>query len=466
MPYNNINELPNSIKNNLPKEAQQIFMAAFNNAIKEKDEEASMKIAWSAVKNVYEQDKDGKWIRTEKNYLQTNNISPEVLNKMLLRIKDILPEEAYNIWMKAYGLNLVFGSSKAMEMAWDTIYEDYEEDYKTGIWYKKEKNSLNPVLLKHKDDTYSIKNKPIGRIGDFSKGLNKPYEKSHFEQIIKNYIDNTIPIKANTFDHVESEVSGLPAVGWIENPRIEENTLIIDVKDIPKQAGEWLAKGYYKNTSSEIRWIGDNPHLVRVAFLGATIPNFTGLPTFDKAIESNAFDGIKDILEYNEIAIKTQEKREVKNMEKPKETKEEITGEKLELNHYKEENEKLSKELFDMTNNKIDIEKKFNEKVHELDKIVKEFNAFKAETRRKEFNAFCDDLKITDEETRKDIIEDLVNVSSYEKNDGIDYVAKKKELYKKLTKTMPKPPEGIIEKNAKEEDSILEKTLKAKGLLS
>ena len=393
MPYNNISELPDSIKNNLPKEAQQIFMAAFNNAFEDNDEETSIKIAWSAVKNVFEQDEDGNWI-------------------------------------------------------------------------KKEENSFSPTLYKNKDNTYSIKNKPIGRVGDFSKGLNKPYELTHFEQIIKNYVDNTIPIKANTFDHVESEISGLPAVGWIENPRIEENTLIIDVKDIPKQAGEWLEKGYYKNTSSEIRWIGEDPHLVRVAFLGATIPNFTGLPTFDKAIEGNAFEGVKDILEYNEIEIKKQEKREVKKMDKPKEPKEDITGEKLELNHYKEESEKLSKELFDMTNSKIDFEKKYNEKVLEMDKVVKEFNSFKAETRRKEFNTFCDELKIVDEETRKDIIEDLVNVSSYEKNDGIDYVAKKKELYKKLTNSMPKPPEGVIEKNAKENDSILEQTLRAKGLIS
>ena len=54
MPYNNISELPDSIKNNLPKEAQQIFMAAFNNAFEDNDEETSIKIAWSAVKNVFD----------------------------------------------------------------------------------------------------------------------------------------------------------------------------------------------------------------------------------------------------------------------------------------------------------------------------------------------------------------------------------------------------------------------------
>jgi cation transport regulator len=32
MPYNKISELPDSVKNALPKHAQEIYMAAFNNA--------------------------------------------------------------------------------------------------------------------------------------------------------------------------------------------------------------------------------------------------------------------------------------------------------------------------------------------------------------------------------------------------------------------------------------------------
>ena len=32
MPYDNINDLPESVKNNLPKHAQEIFKEAFNNA--------------------------------------------------------------------------------------------------------------------------------------------------------------------------------------------------------------------------------------------------------------------------------------------------------------------------------------------------------------------------------------------------------------------------------------------------
>ncbi len=77
MPYNKLSELPDSVKNNLPKEAQEIYKEAYNNAWEEyadpkdrKDQEASQeetahKVAWSAVKKKYV--KEGKkWVLKEK----------------------------------------------------------------------------------------------------------------------------------------------------------------------------------------------------------------------------------------------------------------------------------------------------------------------------------------------------------------------------------------------------------------
>jgi cation transport regulator len=64
MPYQQIDELPDSVKNHLPKHAQEIFLAAFNNAVKEYDEEeTAFKVAWSAVKRDYEKGEDGDWHR-------------------------------------------------------------------------------------------------------------------------------------------------------------------------------------------------------------------------------------------------------------------------------------------------------------------------------------------------------------------------------------------------------------------
>ena len=73
MPYDNLKDLPDSVRDNLPKHAQEIYRAAFNNAWDEyKDpedrrgdsdrEETAHSVAWAAVKQKYEKDPDtGKW---------------------------------------------------------------------------------------------------------------------------------------------------------------------------------------------------------------------------------------------------------------------------------------------------------------------------------------------------------------------------------------------------------------------
>jgi cation transport regulator len=73
MPYNSLDELPDSVRDNLPNHAQEIYMKAFNNAWDEyadpedrrgdaSREETSHKVAWAAVKNVYKKDEEnGEW---------------------------------------------------------------------------------------------------------------------------------------------------------------------------------------------------------------------------------------------------------------------------------------------------------------------------------------------------------------------------------------------------------------------
>lgn len=73
MTYKKIQELPDSVRDNLPKHAQEIYMEAYNSAWDQYDqpeerrgdasrEETAHKVAWSAVKRVYEKDdKSGRW---------------------------------------------------------------------------------------------------------------------------------------------------------------------------------------------------------------------------------------------------------------------------------------------------------------------------------------------------------------------------------------------------------------------
>jgi cation transport regulator len=73
MTYDKISELPDSVKDNLPKHAQEIYMEAYNSAWDQYEEpeerrgdasreETAHKVAWSAVKKKYEKDeKTGEW---------------------------------------------------------------------------------------------------------------------------------------------------------------------------------------------------------------------------------------------------------------------------------------------------------------------------------------------------------------------------------------------------------------------
>jgi cation transport regulator len=72
MPYDKIGDLPKSLRDNLPKHAQEIFKEAFDNAWNEYKkpqdrkgnatrEETSFKVAWAAVKQNYHKDKSGNW---------------------------------------------------------------------------------------------------------------------------------------------------------------------------------------------------------------------------------------------------------------------------------------------------------------------------------------------------------------------------------------------------------------------
>lgn len=69
MPYKSTADLPDSVRDNLPQHAQDIFMEAFNSAYDEYGdrgaegrEVTAFKVAWNAVKKKYRKnEKTGKW---------------------------------------------------------------------------------------------------------------------------------------------------------------------------------------------------------------------------------------------------------------------------------------------------------------------------------------------------------------------------------------------------------------------
>jgi cation transport regulator len=78
MPYERLNDLPESVRENLPDHAQEIYRAAFNSAWQQYDtpeerrsgrsrEETAHAVAWSAVEQKYQKDpQTGKWVEKEE----------------------------------------------------------------------------------------------------------------------------------------------------------------------------------------------------------------------------------------------------------------------------------------------------------------------------------------------------------------------------------------------------------------
>ena len=68
VPYEKLTDLPDSVRDNLPKHAQEIYQAAYNSAEEQYDEEDRRhRVAWAAVKQKYEKDEESEeWVPKEE----------------------------------------------------------------------------------------------------------------------------------------------------------------------------------------------------------------------------------------------------------------------------------------------------------------------------------------------------------------------------------------------------------------
>lgn len=73
MPYKDLSDLPENVRDNVPRHAQEIYKEAFNSAWEQYDEpeerrgdasreETAHKVAWAAVKREYEKNEKGRWV--------------------------------------------------------------------------------------------------------------------------------------------------------------------------------------------------------------------------------------------------------------------------------------------------------------------------------------------------------------------------------------------------------------------
>jgi cation transport regulator len=92
VPYKTNQELPEQLKA-LPGEAQTIFRKAFNASFAEYGEDSAHKIAWDAVKKVYEKDTEGNWKKKKQINAFVNIVCKKIEALSGIDILKLIPQE-------------------------------------------------------------------------------------------------------------------------------------------------------------------------------------------------------------------------------------------------------------------------------------------------------------------------------------------------------------------------------------
>lgn len=77
MPYHSNDDLPQDVQDALPNHGQEIYREAYNSAYDQYEdpqerrgdqsrEATAHQVAWSAVKNAYEKNDQGKWVQKDE----------------------------------------------------------------------------------------------------------------------------------------------------------------------------------------------------------------------------------------------------------------------------------------------------------------------------------------------------------------------------------------------------------------
>ena len=143
MPYK-LDKPPDKIKD-LPKDAQEVWIKAYNAAYKQydKDEEKSNKVAWSAVtKAGYEKNKQGKWVKVKKEGISVSKLQ-KFMESLIADAKSVwkskeAEQEKRDILSQAVGKSALFSRDSYVHAVFPDviIVRDYEQLKYFALEYK------------------------------------------------------------------------------------------------------------------------------------------------------------------------------------------------------------------------------------------------------------------------------------------------------------------------------------------
>jgi len=277
MPYSSNDELPKSVKV-LPSAAQTVWRNVMNDELKKgTSEESAIKIAWTAVKNGWEKNDKGEWVKKMKKELFQFKSVEDCPNG----IKN-LSKEAQKQWMEIANALLKAGDNKqyACSRAWLSIQEGWTKNDE-GEWGPNVPNIVTPQdipmfskELSLEDATKELKGVQVFETGTWNGGK---YTEKDLEEMVNNFGVVDAPLKIG--HDAKQKIAGQPAVGWITKLYKKGKKLYADIKGIPKTVYELIKKGAYKKRSAELYYnvvdsMGNKLNNVfgGLALLGAELP--------------------------------------------------------------------------------------------------------------------------------------------------------------------------------------------------
>jgi len=279
MPYDKLSDLPDSIKK-LPEDIQKKWMAVFNSVFdKKEDEGEAMAAANAAIKDLKTRDQDySVWTSMKARCNNPND-------------KDYA----------RYG-----GRGLSVCQRWRDSFDDFMSDMgyrKPGYTIERKNNNGNyePKNCVWVDRATQAKNRNYAKIYDFEAEI---FSVGNWNG--DNYTEKDLHGIVAAFKALKEEIKPMlklgrhenkfdPALGWIENVRVEGGKLYAKFIKVPQILYDAIKRELYKRISVEmnINYKGKStgqlyPYVLDgVAILGAAVPAVTNLADLTKYMTSS-----------------------------------------------------------------------------------------------------------------------------------------------------------------------------------
>ncbi len=194
---------------------------------------------------------------------------------------ELIPDEALEIWLDTYEAAILKGANveEATGFAWAAVGKNYIKTGENSRWTAFSEASVQEWQAAIESSSNPIID--VFRAGSYPQGV---WTEEDIDELVENY-DTSIFKAPITLDHSQAG----PALGWVSKIFRRGDTLYAILEDMATRFVDKIRSKEYVNRSIEIftlehKGVFISPYFKAVTFLGAKVPQVTGLtePGFQK----------------------------------------------------------------------------------------------------------------------------------------------------------------------------------------